>query len=170
MIAAEFDENAIRGQIVLKPNRSWTWRANTYLVGSLMVISGVIAGVFTVNGMWLVLPFTIIEMSVLSACLYYCVRRTHTTEILTLSKSTLVFERGVNKPTQRFDFDRYFSRFLVEAATHPWYRKRVNLRCREQQFEVGSFLSNDEKDHLISQLRHMIRRLDEPWQTPLPAD
>ena len=109
MINAEFDENASRGQIVLKPNRSWTWRANTYLVGSLMVISGVVAGVFTVNGMWLILPFTVLEMSVLTACLYYCVRRTHTTEVLTLSKSTLVFERGVNKPTQRFDFDRYFS-------------------------------------------------------------
>lgn len=170
MIDAEFDENAIRGQIVLKPNRSWTWRANTYLVGSLMVISGVVAGVFTVNGMWLILPFTVLEMSVLTACLYYCVRRTHTTEILTLSKSTLVFERGVNKPTQRFDFDRYFSRFFVEAATHPWYKKRINLRCREQQFEVGSFLSNEEKDHLINQLRQMIRRLDEPWQAPVPAD
>jgi uncharacterized membrane protein len=170
MINAEFDENASRGQIVLKPNRSWTWRANTYLVGSLMVISGVVAGVFTVNGMWLILPFTVLEMSVLTACLYYCVRRTHTTEVLTLSKSTLVFERGVNKPTQRFDFDRYFSRFFIEAATHPWYKKRINLRCREQQFEVGSFLSNEEKDHLISQLRQMIRRLDEPWQAPVPAD
>lgn len=166
MVAANFNEQTLCGQIVLKPNRSWTWRANTYFVASLMVVSLTVATVFTVNGMWVILPFTILELSVLSACLYYCVRRTHTTEVLTLSQSTLVLERGVNRPTQRFDFDRYFSRFLVEAATHPWYKKRINLRCRNQQFEVGSFLSNEEKDDLISQLRTMILRLDQNWTAP----
>lgn len=170
MVAAEFDESATRGQIVLTPNRSWTWRANTYFVASLMVISGTVAIMFTMNGLWLVLPFTVLEMSILTGCLYYCVRRTHTTEVLTLSKSTLVFERGINRPTQRFDLDRYFSRFFLEAARHPWYRKKVSLRCREQQFEVGSFLSDEEKDDLVSQLRAMISRLDEPWRNSAPAD
>ena len=170
MVAAEFDEAATRGQIVLTPNRSWTWRANTYLVASLMVISGTVAIMFTMNGLWLVLPFTVLEMSILTGCLYYCVRRTHTTEVLTLSKSTLVFERGINRPTQRFDLDRYFSRFFLEAAKHPWYRKKVSLRCREQHFEVGSFLSDEEKDDLVSQLRNMITRLDEPWRNNAPAD
>ena len=163
MVAANFNEQTLCGQIVLKPNRSWTWRANTYFVASLMVVSLTVATVFTANGMWVILPFTVLELSVLAACLYYCVRRTHTTEVLTLSQSTLVLERGVNKPTQRFDFDRYFSRFLVEAARHPWYKKRINLRCRNQQLEVGSFLSNEEKDDLISQLRKMILRLDQSW-------
>lgn len=166
MVAANFNEQTLCGQIVLKPNRSWTWRANTYFVASLMAVSLTVATVFTVNGMWVILPFTVLELSVLTACLYYCVRRTHTTEVLTLSQSTLVLERGVNRPTQRFDFDRYFSRFLVEAATHPWYKKRINLRCRNQQFEVGSFLSNEEKDDLISQLRTMILRLDQNWTAP----
>jgi len=166
MVAANFNEQTLCGQIVLKPNRSWTWRANTYFVASLMVVSLTVATVFTANGMWVILPFTVLELSVLTACLYYCVRRTHTTEVLTLSQSTLVLERGVNKPTQRFDFDRYFSRFLVEAARHPWYKKRINLRCRNQQLEVGSFLSNEEKDHLISQLRKMILRLDQSWTAP----
>ncbi len=170
MVAAQFDESATCGQIVLTPNRSWTWRANTYFVGSLMVISGIVAVVFTLNGMWLILPFTILEMSILTGALYYCVRRTHTTEVLTLSRSTLVFERGINRPTQRFDMDRYFSRFFIEAAKHPWYHKRVSLRCREQLFEVGSFLTDAEKDDLVSQLRAMIRRLDEPWKATLKAD
>jgi uncharacterized membrane protein len=166
MVAANFNEQTLCGQIVLKPNRSWTWRANTYFVASLMVVSLTVATVFTINGMWVILPFTVLELSVLTACLYYCVRRTHTTEVLTLSQSTLVLERGVNRPTQRFDFDRYFSRFLVEAARHPWYKKRINLRCRNQQLEVGSFLSNEEKDDLISQLRTMILRLDQTWTAP----
>jgi len=170
MIAADFDSSLGRGQIILRPNRSWTWRANTYFVATLMVVSLSVATVFSLNGMWVILPFTVLEIGVLTAALYYCVRRTHTTEVLTLSPARLVFERGINKPTQRLDFDRYFSRFMVEAARHPWYRKRVALRCRNQEFEVGSFLSDEEKDVLISQLRGMISRLDEPWRRQPPPD
>jgi uncharacterized membrane protein len=101
---------------------------------------------------------------VLTGALYYCVRRTHTTEVLTLSPSRLTFERGINKPSQRLDVERYFSRFFVEQARHPWYKKRVALRARQQEIEVGSFLSDEEKDLLVAQLRGMISRLDEPWR------
>ncbi len=169
MVAADFDQTALTGQIVLRPNRSWTWRANTYFVATLMVISMSVALAFTWNGMWVILPFTVLELAVLTGALYYCVRRTHTTEVLTLSQHRLVLERGINRPSQRFDFDRYFSRFFVRAPKHPWYRKKIALRCRSEEFEVGSFLTDEEKDDLVSQLRRMISRLDEPWRQP-PAD
>jgi len=169
VIAAHFDDLTAEGQIVLQPNRSWTWRANVYFVATLLVVSSGIGSFFLWNGMWVIVPFTVLELCVLTAALYYCVRRTHTTEVLTLSRSRLVLERGVNRPTQRFDFDRYFSRFLVRSPSHPWYRKRIALRCRGQELEVGSFLTDEEKDDLVSQLRRMISRLDEPWhQTPAP--
>ena len=160
MIAANFDDAAATGQIVLRPNRSWTWRANTYFVATLMVISMAIAAAFTANGYWVILPFTVLELTVLLACLYYCVRRTHTTEVLTLSRRELVFERGIHRPTQRMAFERYFARFFVEPPRHPWYHKQIRLRCRDQALEVGSFLNDDEKDDLVRQLRRMINRLD----------
>jgi len=170
VIAAHFDENAAEGQIVLRPNRSWTWRANLYFVATLTVVSLSVATFFTWHGMWVILPFTVLELTVLTAALYYCVRRTHTTEVLTLSRLRLVVERGINRPTQRFDFDRYFSRFFVRQPTHPWYGKRIALRCRGHELEVGSFLTDDEKDDLVTQLRRIIRRLDQPWQQPAGTD
>lgn len=162
MIACEFDSANSLGRIVLRPNRSWTWRANVYLVGTLMAVSGSVATLLAYRGMWLVIPFTVLEMSVLLACLYYCVRRTHQQEVLTFSPEYLVYERGVHRPDQRRRFQRYFTRFFVRAAPHPWYRKRVSLRCRDEELEVGSFLTVEEKDELIVQLREMIHRLDTP--------
>ena len=149
---------------MLRPNRSWTWRANVYFVATLMIVSLAVAIAFTWNGMWVILPFTVLELTVLAAALYYCVRRTHTTEVLTLSRHRLVLERGISRPSQRLDFDRYFSRFFVRAPRHPWYRKKIALRCRSEEHEVGSFLTDEEKDDLVQQLRRMISRLDEPWR------
>ena len=162
MITSDFDQASVSGRIVLRPNRSWTWRANTYFVGTLMVISLTIAVTFTLQGMWVILPFTVLEMSVLLACLYYCVRRTHVQEVLTFSPESLVLERGINRPQLRVEFQRYFTRFFVLGPRHPWYRKQIALRCRDREMEIGSFLSSDEKDDLVRQLRDMIHRFDAP--------
>ncbi len=162
MIASHFDPDRALGQIVLTPNRSWTWRANALFVATLMTVSLLVAMAFTWHGFWMILPFTVIEMSLLTACLYYCVRRTHTREVLRLTKNQLVLERGINRPTQRYDFERYFARFFVEPATHPWRRKKVAVRCRGRAVEVGRFLSDADKDDLVRALRAMIARLDAP--------
>jgi uncharacterized membrane protein len=160
MIVSEFDGARAEGRIILQPNHSWTWRANACLVGTLMAVSGSVGTVLAYQGLWLVLPFTFIEMSVLLGCLYYCVRRTHLQEVLTFSTDYLVFERGVSRPERRFRFQRYFARFFIRAPAHPWHRKRIALRCRGEEFEVGSFLSSHEKDDLVGVLREMIQRLD----------
>ncbi len=169
MIAAHFDTSSCVGRIVLRPNHSWTWRANTYLISTLMVISGIIAIGFTLNGLWLVLPFTVLEMGVLTACLYYCVRRTHTMEVLTLSRAELVYEKGIRAPSVRMAFDRYFARFFVRPPSHPRYHKQVALRCRGEEVEVGTFLTDAEKDDLVLELRQMSAPSRPVTRTPAPA-
>lgn len=160
MITSTFDPEARRGTIVLRPNRSWTWRANILLVGTLMAVSGSVATIFAYRGMWLILPFTFVEMSVLLGALYYCVRRTHRAEVLTFSAQHLVLERGIGIPQSVQRFDRFFARFLVREPRHPWYRTRIELRCRGQQTEIGAFLTGAERDDLVTVLRDMIQRLD----------
>lgn len=161
MIVSEFDQSSSVGRIVLRPNRSWTWRANAYLVATLMVVSGSVGVVFALQGMWLILPFTALEMGFLLGCLYYCVRRTHVQEVLTFSPEYLEVERGVRSPEVRTRFQRYFTRFFVRAPRHPWYCKRVSVCCRGTELEIGSFLNDDEKDDLVAALRNMIRQLDQ---------
>jgi uncharacterized membrane protein len=109
-----------------------------------------------------VLPFTAVEIGVLAACLHYCVRRTHTIEVVRMTRDELVLERGIRRPTERWTFDRYFARFLVAPPRHPWYRTRVELKCREKALELGRFLSDEDKADLVQALRSMIRRLDQP--------
>lgn len=168
MISCEFDPGARGGRIVLRPNRSWTWRANVCLVGTLAVVSGAVGVTFALQGMWPILPFTVLEVIVVLGCLHYCVRRTHLQEVLTFSPEHLLFERGVGRPRTRQRYERYFARFFVHPASHPWYRKRIALRCRDEELEIGSFLTSPEKDDLITALNDMIARLDDLPPEPTP--
>ncbi len=158
MIATHYDEDDRIGRIILRPNRSWTWRANTYFIATMLSISMAIAASFALRGYWLILPFSTLEMSALIACLYYCVRRTHQQEVLTFSVEELVLERGHRHPERVYRFSRFFARFFVEPAPHPWYRDRIEVRAREEHVEIGRFLTPDEKARLVTQLRLMVNR------------
>jgi uncharacterized membrane protein len=158
MIAAHFDECARVGQIVLRPNRSWTWRSNTYFLCTLLTVSLIVAITFALRGYWMVLPFSALEMSALAACLYFCVRRTHEQEVLTFSVEELIVEKGHSEPERIYRFSRFFTRFHVEPAAHPWYQDRIAVQARDQRIEIGRFLTPDEKSRLVSQLRLMVNR------------
>jgi uncharacterized membrane protein len=158
VIAAHFDECDRVGQIILRPNRSWTWRSNTYFLGTLLTVSLIVATTFALRGYWMVLPFSALEMSALTACLYYCVRRTHEQEVLTFSVDELIVEKGHRAPERTYHFSRFFTRFHVEPATHPWYQDRIAVQARDQRIEIGRFLTPEEKARLVSQLRLMVSR------------
>lgn len=159
VIAAHFDECHRIGRIVLRPNRSWTWRSNTYFVATLLSVSLIVATSFAFRGLWLVLPFSALEMSALFTCLYFCVRRTHEQEVLTFSVDELVVEKGHGRPEHVYRFSRFFARFLVESASHPWYQDRIEIQARTERVEIGRFLTPEEKMRLVKQLRLMINRL-----------
>src|SRR5690606_877640 len=83
VIDCQFDASTAGGGIVLRPNRSWTWRANLCLAGTLLAVSGTIGVILAAQGLWTVLPFAMLQGAGVLACLYYCVRRTHVQEVLT---------------------------------------------------------------------------------------
>ena len=112
MISSSFDPSAGQFMIVLRPNRSWTWRANLYLIASLFVVSLSTGLFFVLQDFWLILPFTLAEVGLVAVCLYYCVRRTHEQEVLTLSSDTVVLERGRSRAEEQHRFHRYFTRFF----------------------------------------------------------
>ncbi len=158
MIAAHFDERTRTGQIVLRPNRSWTWRLNLYCVGALMALSTTVATAFAWLGFWMVLPFTGLEIGALIACLYICVRRTHVQEVLTFSVDELVVETGHRGPEHVYRFVRFFTRFCIERSENAWREDRIAIQARDQHLEIGRFLSSDDKIQLVAQLRLMVHR------------
>ena len=148
------------GQIVLQPNHSLSWRALKYFLAFMMILSFGIAIAFLFLGYWLVLPFTGLEMGVLSYCLWLCLRRGSLQEVITFSAEEVRLETGIDAPNQTETWERFFTQIHVTQAIHPWYRKTVALVHRGNSFEIGSFLTSPEKEELIKSLYDMVRRAD----------
>ena len=70
MVVAEIDDNSRTGIIILRPNNSWSWRANVLFLSVLMGVSMSIAFGFLLAGAWVVLPFSLLEMAVVAYCIY----------------------------------------------------------------------------------------------------
>lgn len=160
MVIAEYDPESRRGRIILTPNRSWSWHANLVFLGILATVCLLIGTAFLLQGMWLILPFSLLEVVLVGIALYYCARRTHRQEVLTFSEDELWIERGHRRPEKRHVFKRLFARFFVRRPRHPWYPTRIAVRSKGQEVEVGDFLSPDDKDRLIEELRRIIDALD----------
>ena len=119
MVEAYIDDHSHTGRIVLKPNASWSWRANLYLLYTLVGISTVIGLAFLLHGAWLVLPYSMLEMSVLFACIYYCVRQCNRQEVITVSEYEVLIQRGIRRPVESWIYHRLWAHFMVKSPRHP---------------------------------------------------
>lgn len=156
MVQTFIDDGSRTGRIILKPNASWTWRANLWLLYTLMGVSFTIAIAFLLHGAWLVLPYTTLEMTALFACLYYCVRQCHRQEVITVSEHEVHVERGYRHPEQQWHYHRLWAKFLVKKPRHPWRRVVVSIRSHGEELEIGSFLNDPDKRALVKELKRVV--------------
>lgn len=156
MILADIDDKTHTGRIVLRPNYSWTWRYNIYLLSTLLLISLAIGISFLMMGAWVILPFSILEMSVVLACMYYSVRQCSRQEVITVSEYEVRVEKGMKAPDETFSFQRLWSRFMVQPPKHRWDPAVVTIRSHGNDLELGSFLSRSDKEELISLLKRVV--------------
>ena len=126
----------------------------------MMTVSFGIALTFTAMGYWVVLPFTALEMAVLSYCLWLCLRRSSLQEVLSLTPETITLEVGIKRPQQTYQWQRFFTKIQVQPALHPWYRKKVSLVHRGTELEIGRFLNPEEQTELLDSLKKLIRQAD----------
>lgn len=156
MVDANIDEVAHTGTIILKPNASWSWRANLYLLYTLMGVSLSIGTAFLFAGAWVILPYSILEMVVLGLCIFYCVRQCNRQEVITISEHEVMIERGIYHPVQSWNYYRIWAQFMVKSPRHPWDPAVVSIRSHGAELEIGSFLSRRDKTQLIAQLKRVV--------------
>jgi uncharacterized membrane protein len=156
MVLSEIDNESRTGRIVLTPNASWSWQANLYLLYTLMCISIGIGIGFMLAGAWVILPYSILEMSVLGLCFYYVVRKCNQREVITVSEHEVLVQRGFHSPIESRNYHRMWAKFLVKPPKHPWDPEVVSIRSHGQELELGSFLSRGDKQRLIDALRRVV--------------
>lgn len=156
MVVTDIDESRRTGVIILRPNHSWSWKANVLFLSVLMGVSMSIAVGFLLAGAWVVLPFTIIEMTVVALCIHYCVKQCSRQEVITVSDYEVRIERGINGPTELETYQRLWAQFFVHQPRHPWDPPTLGIRSHGVASEIGSFLNRRDKHDLLVQLKRVV--------------
>lgn len=146
-------------RFVLAPNCSISWRELVAFYVLTCVIALAIGLFFTLQGLWLVLPFSGLEMLALGFCLYLTSRKVYRKEIITLDQRRTRIEKGVQQVDQSWEFETPWIRLIDEQSGAQNHRRKLAIGSHGNYVEVGDFLDNSEKDRLAFQLKECIIRV-----------
>ncbi len=156
MISTDYNDNTGDGIIVLTPNNSATWRFNLLIVTSLGIILLCMSLYFVLQGLWLILPFSGLEVIALISALYYCVYNNITTEVIIFDGDTVIIERGHHHVEDRYEYNRAWSTIFVRQPKYRGHMKKIFIRSHGREQELGAFLNKADRELFIKSLKHVI--------------
>ncbi len=143
-------------RFILAPNCSISWGelVTFYLLICMVLLA--IGIFFTLQGLWLVLPFSGIEIIALGIALYLTSRKVHRREVITFSGKRVRVEKGVQKVESVWECDLCRTRLLEGHSRQSKRGGRLIIGTHQNCVEVGEFLDQSEKDELAFQLKDCI--------------
>ena len=139
----------------LAPNCSLTPRGARVFFAAVCVPTFGIAGAATVLGFWPVLPFAGAEMALLGWALYSSMQRRFEHETIDISETEVVIRYSRGEPA-RVVFPRHWARVKIRRPNSPLHRSRLVIESHGRAYEVGKFLTEEERHQLAAALRSQI--------------
>ena len=159
MVSVNRDISGRSFYFVLSPNCSISWRELLLFYLLTCFVALAIGLFFTLQGLWLVLPFSGLEMLTLGLGLYVTSRKVYRREVITLDADRIRVEKGVQRVDQSWEFSTPWVNIRDDREVGPDGRRRLVIGASGSSVEVGSFLANSEKDELAFQLKDCIIRV-----------
>jgi uncharacterized membrane protein len=139
---------------LMKRNCSVSPRQFVYFYISLALFSLLIAFLLLLNGAWLVLPFTGIELLSVGVAFVLYARHAVDYERIRLFPNRLVIEQVSAEQLTQFEFNPRWVR--VEAGATP--RDRITLVSRGQTIMIGQHLAQYRRAQFAGELRAWLTR------------
>lgn len=146
--------------IRLAPHCSLSTRGALYFYASACTTSFSVAGLMALRGWWPVLPFAGLEMLLLGAVLWHSQRRRHHVEVITFTDERIEIDSKVAEKHSAV-FPRHWAQVKLRRAASPLHPSRLLIVSHGRSFEVGSFLTEEERRDLAGRLRRAVGRVDE---------
>jgi uncharacterized membrane protein len=152
IVAPVFDA---ANHIDLAPHCSLSTRGALLFFGSVCLPTFGVASAATALGFWPVLPFAGAEMLLLGWALRSNMQRRFERETIDVSESEIVIGYARGNP-QRVVFPRHWARVKIRRPKSPLHRGHLVIESHGRAYEVGKFLTEEERHHLAAALRPLI--------------
>ena len=159
MVKIETNSEENRYRILLRPNQSTDWKSSLIFILIIAFTCLTIGIGFAFAGATMILPFAGLEVIFVGICVYLVMKKTYKQEVITLTKETLKIEKGGGSIDQVWEYFRMWSYVSVERPDHPWYPAHIVVTSKGERVPVGDFLTEDEKEDLVSNLERIIQEL-----------
>jgi uncharacterized membrane protein len=137
---------------VLQPNRSLD-------KGQVCLATGIIAAAlmgvalyFSMQGAWMVIPFTGLEAAVLLAAVYMQCKWSKQRQVVEIGETTVRTSKGADTG-EGVSFPRGWLKISLIEAPCSWHPKRLIIGSHGRYVEIGAFLEESERERLAARLR-----------------
>jgi uncharacterized membrane protein len=145
----------------LVPRCSLTPRTARIFVGTVAANTFAVAGFFTWQGFWPVLPFAGLEIAVLAWAVNASMRKGQEREIITITTETVTVERCLKQKQQTSVFPRHWAKVKLHTPSTALHPSRLTLESHGRVCEVGRFLTEDERRGLAVRLKQLVGNVNE---------
>lgn len=154
-------------RIALAPHCSLTpTNARTFFLATCAVCFG-IAALLTLRGYWPVLAFAGLEMLLFGWALHDSLRRRHRVETIVVTENSVDIETQGRRGVSHTVFPRHWTQVKLRGDVSPLAPARLLIESGGRRREIGSFLTEQERQQLAVRLAPLIGGMAE--SPPLPT-
>lgn len=163
MVSTELSANVGECRLVIRPNRSLSWRESLLFIAAVGALLMLVSLAFALQGYWLILPFAGLEVAALTYCTWRVMQAGYRCEVVSMDAAQVVIEKGrqgcgqapSGGPQSSVSFPRAWTRVELRSRGS-WYPDRLVIGASGNYVELGAFLADDEKRQLAVDLDRML--------------
>lgn len=149
-------KNTLLTRIQVSHNCSLSPRGALVFFGVTAAGSLIVAGYFTLHGMWPILPFAGLELLVLGVALGQSMKRGGLVEVISIHSDRVTIRRYGHGEDERAEFPRHWARVELRRSPRLGHPSRLLISSHGRGFEVGSSLTEDDRSRLERRLQELI--------------
>ncbi len=143
-------------RLTLVPHRSLTWGEAKQVFAVLAAVTLTVALGFTAMGFPLVLPFAGLELLAVAAAFHVSLGEAACREVVSISPAEVRVERGRGKPQECLTLPTAWARVRRAQGALEWHPRALLLTVHGREVELGSFLTEGERDVAAVLLRRAL--------------
>ncbi len=148
-------------RIEICPNCSLSVRGAVMFFGSVCLVSFGIAGLLAIRGFWPVLPFAGLEMLALGWALRVSLQRRFYRQTITVTDANVSVESSDRTYCSQVVFPRHWAQVKLRRPASRLHPSRLTIESHGRQCELGSFLTEAERQGLALRLHRLVGHVNE---------
>lgn len=148
-------------RIELAPNCSLTPAGAVLFFMATCLFSLGFALFFVFQGFWPVLPFWALEMLLLGLALRASMRRGKYFQTVLITESRISLVTHSRRGAEKQEFARHWAKVRLRSPPRRHGSSRLTIESRGRAFEVGSFLTEEDRCRLAQRLHCLVGGMNE---------